>query len=112
MIDVLGVFAAQLATHRAKVSYGSANTVADPKAARLTGQLCTMLGAQGVPHQRSGNNQVVIAAQGVNQAHAVAERTLLSTGYRPRIKRSGNKAVITIAPGPQAPASADKPLAA
>ena len=96
---------------------GSPNTVGDdPNLARLTSQVLELLGHHGVPAGRLkcmapcpqiGLN--VTDRAGAHQAMQVAERTLMSTGYRPALGQQDGQWVISIVPGKIAPSS-DKPL--
>jgi hypothetical protein len=94
---------------------GSANAVGmDPNASRMAGQVIGMLQHQGIPAQHGPNGSIELGTDdegAANQAFGVAERVLLSTGYRPQVAKSPNGFALVIAKGPPAPASADRPLA-
>jgi hypothetical protein len=96
---------------------GSGNTIgADPNLDRLTGQVIELLGSQGIPAGRlkcmAPCPQVGSWADEATgrQAERVAERVLMSTGYKPQLVKHNNEWVINIVRG-RIPPSIDRPLA-
>lgn len=82
---------------------------------RMVGQVLSLLSAAGIPAQRAmdGGPQISLGTADesvANGAHAVAERVLLSTGFRPKVVKVGGEYRVAVKPGPPAPASADRAL--
>lgn len=95
---------------------GSPNALGeDPNLSRLTAQVIQILGSQGIPAGRlkcmAPCPQVGSWADKASgqQAERVAERVLMSTGYKPQLVKHNDEWVINIVRG-RIPPSSDKPL--
>lgn len=89
---------------------GSANNVGTQE--HLVRQVIGLLNEAGIPAKRSTEPgpQVTLGAadeQAAEGAHQVAERVLLSTGYRPTTMKVGREWRIGVEPGPTKAPSAD-----
>lgn len=98
---------------KTKPKAGSPNNAGTQE--RLVQQVLGFLGDAGISAQRVNGDGPQISLgtddeQVANGAHAVAERVLLSTGYRPNVVKVGGEYKISVAKGPTAPGSADPAL--
>jgi len=91
---------------------GSPNAAMVP---RLVGQVVGFLGNAGFPDVASlGGDQIGLGAvdeDAAVRAQQIADRVLMSTGYRASVGRSGDQRVLQVVRGPNVPPSIDRPMA-
>lgn len=90
---------------------GSPNAAMVP---RLVGQVVGFLGNAGFDASSLGGDQIGLGAAdgpGAARAQGIADRVLLSTGYRASLGQQDDRPVLRIVRGPNVPPSIDRPMA-